>query len=91
MQHPNHTQRAVVIHLKHRQTGLVKRVKGGPGLVGRELAAENLHAQQGKDEDKEHEEDEQGVDGGDRVDQRLDQVAHGGPVPGGWPEGKRQV
>ena len=67
-------------NLKDGQTGLIKCVKRAPRLVGVEFGAKNLHAQEGKDKDEEHEEDEEGVDAGNRVHQGLDQVAHRGPV-----------
>ena len=72
---------ANVPNLKDRETGLVKRVEGAPRLVRLKLGAKDLHAEQGEDKDKEHEEDEEGVDAGDTVHQRLHQVAHRLPVP----------
>ena len=41
---------------------------------------DNLHAEEGKDEDEEEEEEEQGEDGPHRVEQRDDQVAKACPV-----------
>ena len=55
-------------------------VKVAPG-VGLEPAAEDLHAEQGHDEDGQEEQDDQGRDARDRVDQGLHQVAHRPPVP----------
>ena len=55
-------------------------VKVGP-TVRVKFAPKNLHPKQGGDEDGEHEEDEEGGDAGDRVDQRLHQVAHAVPIP----------
>ena len=46
-----------------------------------ELAAEDLGAQEGKDAEKEKEEDEEGHDRLNRVDQRPQQVLKGSPVP----------
>ena len=76
---PGHHQQASP-NLKDGQTGLVKGVKGAPRIVRVEFGAKNLHAQQGKDKYEEHEQDQKGVDAGNRVHQRLDEVAHGGPV-----------
>ena len=73
---------AAVFHLEDREAGLRERVEVAPRL-GRvvELPAEDLHPQQGEDEDEQEEDDQQRVDRGDRVHQRLHQVAHRGPVP----------
>ena len=46
-----------------------------------ELAAKDLCAQEGKDAEKEKEEDEEGHDRLNRVDQRTKQVLKGSPVP----------
>ena len=67
--------------LEDGQAGLAEAVKGGSGLFVLEAAAKDLHAKEGKDEDEEDQEDEQCVNGSDRVDQTLDQVTHGRPVP----------
>lgn len=61
---------------------MIKIVECTSGLLVLESSTEDLHAEEGKDEDEEDEEDQQGVDGGDRVDEGLDQVAHGRPVSG---------
>ena len=47
-----------------------------------ELAAKDLGAQEGKDPEKEKEENEEGDDRLNRVDQRAEQVLKGSPVPG---------
>ena len=57
-------------------------VKSAPRLFILEAAAKNLHSEQGKNEYKEDEKDEQGIDGCYGVDQTLDQITHGGPVSG---------
>ena len=44
------------------------------------LATKELHSQQGKDENEKNKKNQQSDDGGDRVDQRLDQVTHRRPV-----------
>lgn len=46
------------------------------------LAPKELHAQQGKNYDKEEEEEEQRGNGADRVEQRGHQVAQRCPIPG---------
>ena len=46
-----------------------------------ELAAKDLGAQEGKDAEKEKEEDEEGDDRFNRIDQRPKQVLKGPPVP----------
>ena len=43
-------------------------------------ATKYLHAQEGKDEDEQNEQNQQSVDRGDGVDQRLHQVTHRRPV-----------
>ena len=46
-----------------------------------ELAAKDLGAQEGKDPEKEKEENEKGDDRLDRVDQGAEKVLEGSPVP----------
>ncbi len=71
-----------LLYLENGQARLREAVEVAPGLdCVRELPAEDLHSQQGEDEDEQEENDEQGVDGRDRVHQRLDEVSHGRPVP----------
>ena len=55
-------------------------VKVAPG-VWLEPAAEDLHAEQGHDEDRQEEQHDQGSDARDRVDEGLHQVSHRAPVP----------
>ena len=55
-------------------------VKVAPG-VGLEPPAEDLHAEQGHDEDRQEEQDDEGRDARDRVDEGLHQVSHRSPVP----------
>ena len=68
--------------LKHRETTLAKTVKSAPlgVLAGRESASKYLHSEEGKNEDEQNEQDEQGVDRGDRVHEGLYQVSHRAPV-----------
>ena len=67
-------------YLEHGHSAGHDAVKVGPA-VRVKSAAEDLHSEQGGDEDGQHEEDEQGGDAGDGVDQRLHQVAHAVPIP----------
>ena len=67
-------------YLEHGHSAGHDAVKVGPA-VRVKSAAEDLHSEQGGDEDGQHEEDQQGGDAGDRVDQRLHQVAHAVPIP----------
>ena len=47
-----------------------------------ELAAKDLSAQEGKDAEKEKEENEEGHDRLNRVDERAEEVLKGSPIPG---------
>ena len=67
-------------HLEYSQAGLTKVVKSTPGLFIGKSTSENLHPEEGKNENEENEEYEQGVDGGDGVNQALDKVTHASPV-----------
>ena len=67
-------------YLEHGHSAGHDAVKVGPA-VRVKSAAEDLHSEQGGDEDGQHEEDQEGGDAGDRVDQRLHQVAHAVPIP----------
>lgn len=72
-------------HLEAREQGLRERVKSAPlhlSFVKVELAPEQLHAQQGEDDEKEEEQEQQGADGFHGVEQRVDQVRQSSPVPG---------
>ena len=63
-------------------SNLKEEKKGGKKTkTKKKPAAEDLHAEEGHDEDGEHEQHQQGRDRGDRVDQRLHQVTHAPPVP----------
>ena len=72
------------VYLEDGKTGLAEVVKSTTRLLGiiGEATPKNLHSQQGKNEDKENEQDQEGIDGGYGVDQTLDQITHGGPVSG---------
>ena len=51
-------------------------------LVKVEFASEQLHAQQGEDDEEEEEQEQKGADSFHGVEQRVDQVGQGSPVPG---------
>ena len=67
-------------YLEHGHSAWHDAVKVGPA-VRVKSAAEDLHSEQGGDEDGQHEEDQEGGDAGNGVDQRLHQVAHAVPIP----------
>ena len=67
-------------YLKYGKTRLAEVVKCTTGLFVLEATAENLHPQKCKNENKENEEYEEGIDGCYGVNQALNQITHGGPV-----------
>ena len=65
------------MYLEHRQAGLGECVKMTSGFdrIG-ELATEDLHPQQGENENEQEQYYEQGINRGDGIHQGFHQIAH---------------